>query len=192
MLTLVRIVSLKDFENFARAFSGIGKAEAVSIWNGAARVIYVTVAEADGDVIDETSDLFDNLKDAIDDARDPIQTVVVAGHEPLLFSVRASLLVDPRYRAADVLAAAETALAERFSFPNRAFGQPVTAAEVMTLLDGIAGVIAVDVDKLYLVTDPDGPDQTRPPAMLRPAGSGGSRAPSSPPNCCCSHPPAPC
>ncbi len=51
-------------------------------------------------------------------------------------------------------------------FANRAFGQPVTAAEVMTLLDGIAGVIAVDVDKLYLVTDPGGPDQTRPPAML--------------------------
>ncbi len=166
VLTLDRIVSLKDFEDFARAFAGIGKAEAVSIWNGDRRVIHVTVAAANGDVIDETSDPFNNLKDSIDDARDPIQTVVVAGHKPLLFSVAASLVVDPRYRAPDVLAAAETALAGRFSFANRAFGQPVTAAEVMTLLDGIAGVIAVDVDKLYLVTDPGGPDQTRPPAML--------------------------
>ncbi len=166
VLTLDRIVSLKDFEDFARAFSGIGKAEAVSIWNGAGQVIYVTVAEADGDVIDETSDLFDNLKDAIDDARDPIQTVEVAGHKQLLFTVEASLIIDPRRRAGDVLAAAETALAERFSFDNRAFAQPVTAAEVMTLLDGIDGVIAADLDKLYLVTDADGPAQTRPPAML--------------------------
>ncbi len=166
VLTLDRIVSLKDFADFARAFAGIGKSEAVSIWNGARQVIYVTVAEADGDVIDETSDLFDNLKDSIDDARDPIQSVEVAGHKQLLFTVEASLVIDPRRRAEDVLAAAETALAERFSFPNRAFGQPVTAAEVMTLLDGVDGVIAADLDRLYLVTDPDGPAQTRPPAML--------------------------
>lgn len=166
VLTLERIVSLKDFADFARAFSGIGKAEAVSIWNGARQVIYVTVAEADGDVIDETSDLFGNLKDSIDDARDPIQSVEVAGHKQLLFTVEASLIIDPRRRAEDVLAAAETALAERFSFPNRAFGQPVTAAEIITLLDGIAGVIAADLDRLYLVTDPDGAAQTRPPAML--------------------------
>jgi hypothetical protein len=171
VLTLERIVSLKDFADFARAFSGIGKAEAVSVWNGAQRLIHVTVAESDGDVIDEKSDLFQNLKRSIDDARDPIQSVEVAGHKPLLFNVEASLVIDPRYRAEDVLAAAETAVAGRFSFANRAFAQPVTAAEITALLDGTDGVIAADLDKLYLVTDPDGPLQTRPPAMLaaRPA-----------------------
>jgi len=34
VLTLDRIVSLRDFEDFARAFSGIGKAQAINLWNG--------------------------------------------------------------------------------------------------------------------------------------------------------------
>ena len=36
VLTLDRIVSLRDFEDFSRAFAGVGKAQAVQLWNGRA------------------------------------------------------------------------------------------------------------------------------------------------------------
>ena len=34
VLTLDRIVSLDDYENFTQAFAGIGKAQAVAVWSG--------------------------------------------------------------------------------------------------------------------------------------------------------------
>ena len=36
------------------------------------------------------------------------------------------------------------------AFAKRSFGQPVTAAEAVTILQGVEGVIAVDIDKLHL------------------------------------------
>ncbi len=46
--TLDRIVSLQDFEDFSRAFAGIGKAQAVPLWNGQSQLVHITVAAADG------------------------------------------------------------------------------------------------------------------------------------------------
>ena len=43
----------------------------------------------------------------------------------------------------------EQALREKFSFAARAFGQPVMLSEVIAAVQAVAGVIAVDVDKLY-------------------------------------------
>jgi hypothetical protein len=59
-------------------------------------------------------------------------------------------VIDDRAVAVDVLADAEAALKEAYAFSKRAFGQAVTAAEVMTILQGVEGVIAVDLDALHL------------------------------------------
>lgn len=57
VLTFDRIVSLKDYEDFARSFAGIGKAKATWIWDGDKRVVQIIVASADGDKIGSSSDL---------------------------------------------------------------------------------------------------------------------------------------
>ena len=44
VLALDRIVSLQDYEDFAGAFSGIGKALATWTWDGERRAVFVTVA----------------------------------------------------------------------------------------------------------------------------------------------------
>ena len=44
ILTLDRIVSLEDYQNFAQAFAGIAKALATWTWNGQVRGVFVTVA----------------------------------------------------------------------------------------------------------------------------------------------------
>jgi hypothetical protein len=148
--TLDRIVSLQDYEDFARTFSGIGKAQAVALWSGEHHLVHLTTAGADGKPVDPTSDLYTNLVDAMNDVRDPSQMVRVDQFDSLLFNIKASLVIDARYIAADVLSSAETALKEAFKFVKRAFGQPVSAAEVVTILQGVEGVIAVDLDALHL------------------------------------------
>ena len=72
------------------------------------------------------------------------------------------MLVDRRYVPEAVLAAAERALLDAFSFPMRAFAQAVTAAEVITVVQRVAGVLAVDLEKLYLTTEPPGVRQALP------------------------------
>jgi hypothetical protein len=148
--TLDRIVSLQDYEDFARTFSGIGKAQAVALWNGEYHLVHLTIAGADGKPVDPSSDLYENLVDAMDAVRDPAQMVRVDQFDSLLFNLKANLVIDPRYIAADVLADAEAILKDAYAFAKRAFGQPVTAAEVITILQGVEGVIAVDLDTLHL------------------------------------------
>ena len=167
VLTLERIVSLQDFEGFARAFAGIGKAQAVALWNGEAQLVHITVAAANGDEIDPSSDLYTNLIKAIDAGRDPVQEVRVDSFQPLRFNLAAKVLVDPRYTAAAVLADVEAALQNALAFEKRAFGQAVTAAEVVTEIQRVAGVVATDLDHLYLVTDPSGLNPILPAATAR-------------------------
>ncbi len=148
--TLDRIVSLQDYEDFARTFSGIGKAQAVALWSGEHQLVHLTIAGADGKPVDPASDLYKNLVDAMDAVRDPAQMVRVDQYDSLLFNLKANLVMDARYIAADVLTAAEAAIKDAYPFAKRSFGQAVTAAEAVTLLQGVEGVIAVDLDKLHL------------------------------------------
>jgi predicted phage baseplate assembly protein len=64
--TLDRIVSLRDFEDFAAAFTGIGKAQAVWLWDGEQRMVHLTVAGTDGAPLDPNAALYRNLLAAID------------------------------------------------------------------------------------------------------------------------------
>jgi predicted phage baseplate assembly protein len=151
VLTLDRIVSLQDFEAFTRAFAGIGKAQAVSLWNGETELVYITVADANGDEVASTSDLYKNLRDAINSARDPLRSVEIGSFQPRYFDVDARVLIDPAYEWEDVKSEIESVLVDRFSFNERAFGQPVTAAEAVNIIHDIEGVVAVDLERLYVV-----------------------------------------
>jgi hypothetical protein len=62
--------------------------------------------------------------------------------------MQAGIIIDARYLAEDVIARAEADLRKTFSFENRNFGQFVTAAEVLAVIQAVEGVIAVDLDKL--------------------------------------------
>ncbi|MDD2754140.1 MAG: hypothetical protein PHS80_01300, partial [Methanothrix sp.] len=152
VLTLDRIVSLRDFEYFVRSFAGIGKAQAISISQGQSKVVHITIASSSGSCVDRGSDLFSNLVKAIDAMRDPVarvrERVIVDSFLLQTFSIEAGLLIDPRYLAKEVLARAEADLRRSFSFENRNFAQFVTAAEVLAVIQAVEGVIAVDLDRL--------------------------------------------
>ncbi|MCC2672311.1 MAG: hypothetical protein K0Q72_4783 [Armatimonadetes bacterium] len=150
--TIDRIVSLRDYEDFARAFAGIGKAQAVALRKGANRLVHLTVAGADGQEVLESSPTFRNLVAAVRRFGDPQQRFRVESFDLRYFRLVARLRLDtPAYVAADVLHAARSAVLAAFSFPSRDFGQPVTRAEVTTVLQSVTGVLSVDVDALHLI-----------------------------------------
>src|SRR5207253_10560530 len=70
VLTLDRVVSLRDYEDFARAFAGIAKAQVVWTWNGHARGVFLTVAGPDGAPL-EGSPTLTRLVSALGKAGDP-------------------------------------------------------------------------------------------------------------------------
>lgn len=168
VLTLDRIVSLQDFEDFARAFAGIGKAQAIVLQEKRNRIvqsiIHITVAAAaaiappDEDEvtpalasheISETADLFKHLVTAIGNASDPSHEFVVKSYKSLFFNLKAKVLINPRHLAAEVLVAVSIALKDAFAFEKRSFGQPVTAAEIIKIIQLVPGVIATDLVQLY-------------------------------------------
>jgi predicted phage baseplate assembly protein len=154
VLTLDRIVSLSDYEDFARSFAGVGKALASDLWDGERRIVHVTVAGVGGEPITPSSDTFVNLRAAIEAARDLVAEVIVENFHERTFAVAARVLVDAGYIAEEVLTGVGGALGDAFSFENREFGQPVTASEVMHVVQEVEGVVACDLDALYATDDP--------------------------------------
>jgi hypothetical protein len=149
VLTLERIVSLQDFEDFARSYPGIGKAQAVWLWDGENKIIHITIAGADGSAVAATSELYENLGLSIKAARDPGYRVQIDSFEPLSFNLLAKLLVTHGYLADKVTALVIAAVRSAFSFERRGFGQAVTRSELLAVMQRVDGVEAVDLDMFH-------------------------------------------
>jgi predicted phage baseplate assembly protein len=176
VLTLDRLVSLQDYEDFARAFDGIGKALAAALWDGQRRLVHLTVASASGMPPAPADPILVNLAAALRTYQDPVHQVAVDSYQARAFGLRAWLLADPAHAWETVLADARAALAAAFDFAHRQFGQSVAPAEVVSVLQAVEGVVAVDLDRIFRTDDPA---VAAPPNVLLqargPQSSGGAR-----------------
>jgi predicted phage baseplate assembly protein len=146
VLTLDRVVSLRDYEDFARAFAGIAKALATWTWDGQTRGVFVTVAGTDGEEVKPESELYEKLLSAMRKKGDPYVPLRVQSYRKSLFRISAGVQAHPDFLEEQVLAAVKQALDARFSFEARELGQDVTLSEVMAAMQAVPGVVAVDVD----------------------------------------------
>jgi hypothetical protein len=153
VLTLDRVVSLRDYEDFARAFAGIAKALATWTWDGQMRGVFVTVAGPSGAKIPDGSKTLTNLIAAMQSAGDPHVPLRVQTYRPAFFRLSALVVINPDYQQDKVIAAVTDALRTGFSFDARAFGQGVALSQVVAGMQAVPGVDAVDVTKLYRVGD---------------------------------------
>lgn len=154
ILTMDRIVSLKDVEHYALAFPGIGKAKSIWFWNAEKQTAHLTVATADGEPIDMTSKLYSSLKESINTYKDPLLTVQIDTFAPKFFGIVTRITIDKRIEFEKVSESVRELLVERFSFTKRNFGQPVTISEIMSTIQDVSGVNAVDIDEIsYLKGD---------------------------------------
>jgi hypothetical protein len=149
VLTLDRIVSIKDYADFARGFAGVGKATAYEIEYEGERVMLVAVASSSGDTVDETDELYKNLKSAIESYKDPTARFILRSYNKMSFDVKAKILVSEDREFEDIQEDVKDALKEAFSFESRDFGQAVPLSEVVSIIQGVEGVEAVDVESLY-------------------------------------------
>ncbi len=153
IMTLDRIVSLEDYQDFSNAFLGISKALAVWIWNGEQREVLLTVAGVNGAVVEPNDDTGTALQKAIAAASEPYVTLNLQAYSPIYFRLAATVTVSPIFILNNVQSEVEAALQSAFSFEARDFGQPVNLSEVITTIQNVTGVEGVLVTALYFSTD---------------------------------------
>jgi hypothetical protein len=143
-LTISRVVSLQDYQDYALGFAGIALAQATWTWTGGLRGIMVTVAGTGGSVLSPADPVVASLLTALRTSGDPNLPLTVAAHRPALFTFAAAVAVDSAsFDPAAVRAQAWQAVSAVFAFGRRSLGQGVAASEVIAVIQAVPGVTAV-------------------------------------------------
>ena len=146
VLTLGRVVSLEDYQNYARAFTGIAKALATWTWTGGTRSIFLTVAGANGSVFQASDNTLVKLKTALWTEGNPYVPITIASYTPVQFEIGANVLVDEvNYDSTQVLGQAWQTLLASFSFAPRAIGAGVAQSQIVAMIQQTPGVLAVEL-----------------------------------------------
>ena len=151
VLTLGRAVSITDYQNFAASFAGIAKASALWIPNGANRGVFLTVASAGGVALPPGNLTLSNLVTALKNYGNPNVHLYAQSFLETTFGLNADLAYDPAYSVPTVQAAVLLLLQQTYSFATRAFGQGVSSDEIAALIQGVPGIVAVNVTKLTVI-----------------------------------------
>lgn len=146
VMALDRLVSTRDYEDFARTFAGVSKASASRLSDGRRRVVHVTIAGADDAPISKTSDLYKNLREALHKFGDPFQPVELETRYLKTLFMSANVKVHPDYLWESVETKVRAALLERFSFDRRDLGQDALLSQAVAAVQGVEGVVYVDFD----------------------------------------------
>jgi len=148
-LTLGRIVSLEDYQNFALGFAGISLALATWTWFGNTRGIFLTLAGAGGSSLDASDSVVQNLLLAYQELGLPHVQVSAASYTPVLFEIGLQVQVDvPTWDPDQVVAQVWRSLSSAFSFGPMRPAQGVAASEVIRIAQEVPGVVAVDLTAL--------------------------------------------
>jgi hypothetical protein len=148
VLTLGRAVSVTDYANFTRSFAGIAKAYALWIPSGVGRGVFLTVAGAGGAALPAGNPTLANLVAALRGCGNPLIPITVKTYVETLFSFAAQVRYDPAYDQAAVESQVRAVLSGKLGFKARDFGQAVGIDEITSVIQGIAGVLAVNVTGL--------------------------------------------
>ena len=152
---LDRLISVRDYADFAESFAGIGKASAVRLSDGRRQVVHVTIAGVEDVPIEPTSDLFQHLLEALRRLGDPHQPVVLAVRELRALVVAAGVQLLPDYLWESVEPALRSAMLHHFGVESRGLGQDVLRAEVLSVMQSVRGVARVDLDVLAALSPAD-------------------------------------
>jgi predicted phage baseplate assembly protein len=146
LLAFDRVVSRSDYQDYARAFPGIGKARADLVSVGGATRVLVSVAGATGG--EPGAQVLTNLRSAMAAQSDPGQAFELKPAALRLFRCTVRVAIDPVHEASVVLAEGTARLQAAYGFDAREIAQSVTAAEIVALLHQVPGVVAVDLEVL--------------------------------------------
>jgi predicted phage baseplate assembly protein len=154
-LTLDRVVSLRDYEDFARGFPGVAKALAVWTWSGDTRGVFLTLLGPDGSPIAEAGPPAGPLREAFAAQSNPLVPVRIVSGDISLLRLAGTVRVAADRLPSQVETALRETLLAALSFDVREFGQAVYRSELIALIQNVAGVVSVDLDSMGKVTADD-------------------------------------
>jgi predicted phage baseplate assembly protein len=157
--TLGRAVSLLDYEDFARTFAGIAKAQAGVLNLPHGRTLAVSIVGPGGARLTESSPVWRNLLAALRANGDPNVELRLLAAEVSMFRLGLRVRCDGRHESNQVLSRVEAALRSHYSFEARELSAPIYESDVVATAQGVPGVVAVDLTALYGGTEPE--EQTR-------------------------------
>ena len=150
-LTLGRIVSLEDYQNFALGFAGISMALASWTWFGSISGIFLTLAGEGGTQLNAGDQVVQNLMQAYQNYGLQNVPVLPVSYVPQNFEIGMQVLVNaPTYDPTVVIPQVWQALTAAFAFGQLAPGQSVSASQIIQIAQQIPGVIAVNLTALNL------------------------------------------
>jgi hypothetical protein len=135
-----------DYEDFARARAGVGRASARRLFNGAREIVHVTVAGVDDVTLTEDSAIVRTLHSSLATFGDPQLPVAVAVRELVLLVISANVRVLADHSWELVEPAVRAAVLDRLGFDRRELGQPAYLSEAIAAAQAVPGVDWVDVD----------------------------------------------
>ncbi|MBN3925391.1 putative baseplate assembly protein [Nostoc sp. NMS4] len=179
--SLNRAVSVQDYANFARTFTGIGKSNAQRLSNGSDQILHITIAGADDIHIDRNSDLYRSFVQALYQFGDPYQSLKIDMRELMLLIISANVRILANYQWSSVALEIRTALFDKFSFENQELGEDIVLSGVISTIQQVPGVDYVDVDILDSVseTEAQNPDilNTKLKELAKVGSTGGNGQP---------------
>ncbi|GGU83377.1 hypothetical protein GCM10010211_56710 [Streptomyces albospinus] len=143
---LDRLVSLADYEDFARSRAGIGRAAAREVFDGRRQVLHVTVAGVDDIPIAPDAEVLRALRSSLAEYGDARLPVRVDVREPVLLLLVARVKVAPDYTWPLVEPRVRQALLAQLGYDGRELGQSAQPSEVLAAAQSVPGVDYVDVD----------------------------------------------
>lgn len=146
VMALDRLVSVQDYEDFARTYAGIAKASSARMSDGRRELVHLTIAGSDDIPIATTSDLFLNLNQALRQFGDPYQPIQVVVRKLKLLVISAKVRLLPDYLWEAVEPKIRAALIDKFSFARRDLGQDALSSEALSVMQAQTGVAYVDLD----------------------------------------------
>lgn len=150
-MALDRLVSVRDYQDFARTFAGIGKASARRFAGQGRPVLQLTVAGADDAPVTPDGDLSRALLAALKRYGDPTQAVRIAERTLRLLVIEAGVQIGLEWLWKDVEDRMRAALLARFGFEARDLAAGVQQAEVLAAMQRVPGVTAVRLSVLDAV-----------------------------------------
>lgn len=162
--TLGRAVSLLDYEDFARAYTGIAKAQAGVLPIRGISTVFISVAGTNGVQLEAGSPTINSLLNSLKKNSDPFVACDAASYNVAYFKLALNIKRHPDHELDSVVADVEKALRQAFSFDNRDFGQIVARSEIINVAQQVKGVVGVDVDRFYRGTSMNLEDRLVPAA----------------------------
>ena len=186
-LTLGRIVSIEDYQNYALNFAGIALALATWTWFGAERGIFLTLAGVGGSPLDAGDATVVYLMQAYQNYGLPNMRVLPASYSPQNFEIAMQVKVDtPTYVQNLVIAQVWQSLVAAFAFGQLAPGQGVAASQIVEIAQNAPGVVAVNLTTFNRQRRRR--RRRKPHLRERSRSRASARRPAGRASCCCSIP----